>query len=250
MKRKSLLIIILILIICFTALILFLFNSKKDKFNVSFESRKDKIGTKLGNENIIGWIEVQGTNIDYPIMKNKSVSGISSAEDLEHLWLSNQYIEGSNRKAIYGHNILNVSSEPLIANPKHSRFEQLLSFTDYDFAKNNLYIQYTHDDKEEIYMIYAVSFQYNAIEMGYSYNDEDAENYIEKAKNDSIFDYDIDVNSDDEIIALITCTRYYGNTSRNQFRVDARKIRENENITKYKVEKNKNYDIIKEDRES
>ena len=60
-----------------------------------------------------------------------------------------------------------------------------------------------------------------------------------------IYNYDIDVNSKDKIISLITCTRYFGLYGKTQFRVDARMVRENEKIVKYKIETNQNYDIIK-----
>ena len=250
MKKKCILILITFILLIIIGVIIFKVFNNEPKFEVKFKTRIKDIEKDFKSKDIIGWIQVQGTNIDYPITEEKRILGLTSTEDLEHLWLSNQYIDGFNRKAFYGHNIRNVSSNPIIVDPTHKGFEQLLSFTDYNFAKNNLYIQYTHDGKDEIYKIYAVSFQYNAIENGYSYYGADVENYIEKAKKDSIYDYDIDVNEKDEIIALITCTRYYGTGSKNQYRVDARKIRENENITKYKVEKNKNYDIIREDREN
>ena len=70
------------------------------------------------------------------------------------------------------------------------------------------------------------------------------DNYIKEAKEDSIYDYDVDVNSSDEIISLITCTRYFGLNGKTQFRVDARKLRENEKIEKYSVSTNQNYDEL------
>ena len=138
-----------------------------------------------------------------------------------------------------------VSSEPEIGNSEHIKFEQLMSFVYYDFAKENLYIQYSDGKEEALYKIYAVSFNDIAYEYGQSYSKKKINKYISDAKDISIYDYDVEVDENDKLISLITCTRYFGRYGKTQFRVDARRIRENEKISKYSVEINSNYDIIK-----
>lgn len=210
----------------------------------SLESRNGEIlNTNIDNAQAFAWVRVQGTNIDTPVLplNDKLESDINA----DYLWMSNYYKEGENRLVIYGHNVRNVSSRPEIVNPEHFRFEQLMSFSRYDFAKDNLYIQYSDGKNEYLYLIYAVSFNDGRIEYGQSYKeDKELKEYISSVRYNSIYDYDIEVSEKDELISLITCTRYFGVYEKTQFKVDARKLRENEKIIKYNVETNSNYDII------
>lgn len=253
MKKKKYIFLILLLLFLLL-IIVFGFNNKKlrkvaEKGNKEFysiESRIDDIKKIQEKEkNVTEWINVQGTNIDLPVLKKQ----YSSLEN--YPWISYYYNTGENRKVIYGHNVLNVSSLPIINGDGHSGFEPLMSFVYEEHAKNNLYITYTYDGVDHIYKIYAVSFQYHYEEGGLGFDNEDyISNYIEWAKKESIYDYDVDVNTSDNLISLITCTRYFGLNGKTQFRVDAREIRKNENIDKYHVEKNENYDIIINNRRS
>ena len=234
--------ILLFLLILLGAKILIDINNS-NKIIYSIDSRIDKVNTVLVNTNITGWVRVQGTNIDYPVVW-ETQELYESGKD--YLWRPNTYNENYNREVIYGHNILNVSSKPLIVDANHKRFEQLMSFTSYDFAKDNMYIQYTKNNKDTLYKIYAIGFDTIDLEKGASYEDtNEINNYINKVKSNSIYNYDVDVNSKDKVISLITCTRYFGLYGKTQFRIDARMVRENEKIVKYKIETNQNYDIIK-----
>lgn len=251
MKHKKILIIsifiaFLVLLVLGIVLIYKINNKEESKeINLTFESRIKNIEeSNIEKNEISGWIQVQGTNIDYPVTHNKFVRTIDD-NDIEHTWEGDTITEGKNRRTIFGHNILNISSKPKIADPKHSRFEQLMSFVDYKFAKNNLYIQFTNDGEDEIYKIFAVGFFDSTLEQGLCYDKSMMAYFISSAQENSLYKYDIEVNEEDKIISLITCTRYFGLYKNTQFRVDARKLRENEKIEKYRVEKTKKYDIIK-----
>ena len=239
MIKNLILLLLLILIIVFSC---FVIKNMMNKNYYTVYSRVKQIEEKSTDDaKVIGWIQVQGTNIDYPIINYDDIHKVN----YEYLWLASQYFEGENRKVIYGHNILNVSNTPLVNEKSHTKFEPLMGFVYDDFAKKNLYINYTYNGEDYVYKIYAVSFQSIDDEIGQSYlNGDMTDNYIKEAKEDSIYDYDVDVNSSDEIISLITCTRYFGLNGKTQFRVDARKLRENEKIEKYSVSTNQNYDEL------
>lgn len=243
-NNKKKLFLFLIIFILFLILVELCIYFLKFKPYVVFESRIESINDyEVADSKILGWIQVQGTDIDYPVIR-ETIEAYESG--IDYLWQPDTFEEGNNRRAIYGHNILNVSSSPLIRDPKHTRFEQLLGFSYYDYAKDNLYIQYTHDGKDEIYKIYAISFLYGTEDEGQSSNDKEIiDSYIETTKSRSLYNYNVEVNSDDVLISLITCTRYFGITGKTQFKIDARKVRKNEKIVKYSVETTKNYDIIK-----
>jgi len=118
--------------------------------NVEKEAKKRK-------ELVMGWIKVQGTNIDYPIISSSDINVSTVLYDFA--WTNNRDNKKlGNREILFGHNILNVSSKPLINNKYHRRFEQLMSFVYSDFAKENQYIQYTFNGNDYLYKIFAVSF--------------------------------------------------------------------------------------------
>lgn len=198
--------------------------------------------TIIEDTETLGWISVQGTDIDYPVVYETAQVYVGLKD---YLWLSNRYIEGNNRIPIYGHNVKNVSNKPLMRDKENVRFEQLLSFVYYDFAKENLYIQYSQNGNDQLYKIYAIGFYNKDEEEGYSLdNSKEVREYIDEVKENSIYDYSVDVNEDDFLISLITCTRFFGASEKTTFKIDARKVRDGEKINKYGVQKNKNYDIL------
>lgn len=201
--------------------------------------------TKYYDSQAYAWVRVQGTNIDTAVVHK--TDEVDADIKIDYLWTSSNYEEGENRKVIYGHNVRNVSSYPELGNEDHFRFEQLMSFSYYDFAKENLYIQYNDGTGDSLYKIYAVSFNDGHIEYGQSYDKETTAEYIENARYESLYDYDVLVDENDELISLITCTRYFGLMEKTQFRVDARKVRANEKIVQYEVTKTSNYNVIQGD---
>jgi len=244
-KQKNFFIILgIFLILAIGGILLYLFipREKIDSYYQPETRHKQAAVTTVEDSITIGWIMVQGTNIDYPIVyeTNSVYEGLS-----DYAWVSNYYVEGENRMVIFGHNVLNISNKPIIGDKNHTRFEQLMGFVYEDFAKENLYIQYSHDGADELYKIYAVSFEEYEEDMGKSYNDlEELDQYIQNARKNSIYDYDVDVDARDQLITLSTCTRFFGKDGKSTFKVDARKVRDGEKISNYGVQKNKNYDIL------
>ena len=57
----------------------------------------------------------------------------------------------------------------------------------------------------------------------------------------NIYDYDVEVDQNDSIISLITCTRFFGVDQNLEFYVSGRLLRGGETTSDYKVEKAKNY---------
>lgn len=214
------------------------------------ETRVSKVSNmkKEQKEPIVGWIRVQGTNIDYPVIYNSNNVDIEQVQ-YDFGWVNNGAKTLGNREIIFGHNILNVSTHPIIGSPAHSRFEQLMGFVYYDFAKENQYIQYTFQGKEYLYKIFAVSFtKSNNIDgINKNYTKKELNSYIKEAKQESFYDYSIDVDSNDDILTLITCTRFYGMDANVVFKVDARRVRKKELISQYQVAESTKYDKIKEE---
>lgn len=195
----------------------------------------------------IGWLRVQGTNIDAPIIKYDSMEGMEEVNKEDFLW--NEYPEEKIQKRvnIQGHNILNLSAKPEVGLDYFTRFENLMSFVYIDFAKENQYIQYTVDGENYLYQIFAVYFDevynldlYNPDE----YSDEEVEEFIQRSLDKSLYKYDVEVNKNEKVISLITCTRMYGN-DKKQFLVVGKMIDNDSKTTNYEVKENPNYKEVK-----
>ena len=118
-----------------------------------------------------------------------------------------------------------------------------------NFVKENKYIQYRVNGKDYLYKIYAVRIQdsYKGIETINltNYTKEDTKKYLEKVKKDSIYKFNVDTRDDDNLISLITCTRFFGPDKEAAFVVDARMLREKEKVRNYSVKTTDNYEKIK-----
>lgn len=228
-------------------LILFIFLLIRFKPYYEMEDRIKNLKQFNGidKEIPIGWIRVQGTNIDFPIMYHDDVDVSDATYELGWTFSNKRNLE--KKMTIFSHNVLNVSSQPLINDKNHKRFEPLMAYIYTDFIKKNKYIEYTIGNKNYLYKIYGVSFQKEE-ELDYrntNPNATDLKKYIERTEKASYFNFDIDVNSKDKLITLVTCTRFFGETTEYSFVVDARMVRKNEQISNYKVTEKNNYKDIK-----
>ena len=216
----------------------------------SVETRVDTFKNyHSANEKVekLGWLRVQGTNIDYPVIYNSADIEMADITE-DFLWTESKFSVLPTKVFIVGHNLRNVSSQPLITNPSHTRFEQLMSYIYYDFVKDNKYIQFTIDGKDYLYKIFSVAIVEDD-PLDYTSGNPTAEaqkEYIEQSLKDSYFDFDIEVDETDNIITLVTCTRFYGYTNDYTFKIDARLLREGDEAKNYAVKEKQNYEEIKE----
>lgn len=243
-KKKNIIIGIVVILAIIT-LFLLLGNYKSIKHEemvLDFKDRnKDLEDVIEANINKYGWLQVQGTNIDVPILKTTE-----TMNDYSFGWISTNSIGYQTRRVLVGHNVLNVSSTPMVNNSILTDFEDLMSFVYYDFAKENMYVSFLENGVNKTYVIYAIGFY------DYGYDNETGLNekkeikeYIKNAKANSIYKYDVDVNEKDDLLTVKTCTRYFGVDEKQQFILDLREIRENEKVVKYNVKKTKLYDEYK-----
>lgn len=256
-KEESQLLLFLLLGLAVVALLVLLVCTKivpkKEIFEVKDRASKVADSSVVYNDvefKAVGWIRVQGTNIDYPII-------FTDDEDQEYpitkdhfAWLSNYEPVFGKHMSVSGHNVFNLSSKPERDNDLFIRFEELMNFIYYDFAKENQYIQLSFDGKEYVYKIFGVGLipyeDVGKFTLTYGFNDEDTEKFLENFKQFNLYDYKIDVNKEDKIISLVTCTRFYGVDNEHQFRVVGRLLRDGEKIDSYSVIKSKNYSDVEE----
>ena len=152
------------------------------------------------------WIEVENTNISYPVVqamdnsfylkkdfnKNDSSAGTIFMDALNNFEIDNNTV-------LYGHNMKNKTM-----------FNNIMLFKKSDFFKQNnkIKIKHTGDGKEYTYEVFSAyhsdnTFDYNTVRFGESYS---FMNFIEDIKKKSIFKKDMEILETDKIITLSTCS--------------------------------------------
>ena len=183
---------------------------------------------KKQNSDIVGWLEIEGTNINYPVVqgqdndfymthdykKETSTSG-SLFLDKDYDWS----VPSSNL-LIYGHNINNGLM-----------FQELLKYEDEEFYKQHPSIRFTTetDDSEyEIISVFKSRVYYKSEKNVFRYyyfinaeNEEEYNNFVNSAKEASLYDTGKTAKYGDQLITLSTCSYH---TEDGRFAVVARKI--------------------------
>lgn len=250
-KHKAIIIICLMFTAVLGLLVFACFKifNKGDYYKV--ESRVENVKNNTisdSNYETAGWLRIQGTDIDLPILYSEDKYEDFPVEIEDFVWTRNSDKKFSELITVTGHNIFNLSAKPKIKSSSFHRFEELMAFVYYDFAKDNQYIQLTWDGKDYIYKIYAAGFV-NQTDITFfpeytSMTKENIELEKEIIRDSSIYDYDVDVNENDKVISLSTCTRFFGIDGNVEFYVSGRLLRDGEKIRHYKVTKNSNYNEI------
>lgn len=164
------------------------------------------------NEEIIGWLEIEGTNINYPVLKTsdndyylthnykKEKSNVGS------LFLDKDFdlINGSSNYLIYGHR-----------NKNGLMFEDLMKYAKEDFYKKHKTIKFTTNKDDSTYEILAVFYsrvyyknEQNVFRYYYfvnANNEQEYNDFVENAKKASIYDTKVTANYGDQLLTLSTC---------------------------------------------
>lgn len=242
--------------------------------SVSYSDMVKKIeDAKKENEFVKAWMTIPGTNIDLPIVYNpnedndyylfKDLAGNETGSNGQS-WedtvvyadfrtqFDPQMLFSSNNFVLYGHNWNNIR-QPLVIgdDPDYTMFGQLPSYTDQKFFEQHPYIYFSTEDNEMVWKIYAAFYceQDWTPEVGFNYNDPNltpqqmSTLLIEQSERNQ-FVTDVNVNANDKILTLSTCSRVIeGAGDEQRFVVVARLLREGESdkdpIVVYENEKPK-----------
>ena len=242
----------LIIIVVIILAVIKLLPKKEEKNYYKIQNRTDQVvSTSIEDDGVtypaVGWLQIQGTDIDYPIVFNEEANEYPATSD-HYVWLSNLEVKFQKHIVLSGHNIFNLSNHPKIKDPLFTRFEELMAFIYYDFAKGNKYIQLTMDGQEYVYKIFSVNLipfdDTLFFPREYGYTEKEIYSYAKELKETSLFDYNVKIDKNDNILSLVTCTRFYGQDDRYEFRVLGRLVREGEKLDNYSVKKSNNYQKV------
>lgn len=184
--------------------------------NDSEKAEEDSKFSELSkiNSEICGWITVPGTRIDYPVLQgNKNET---------HFYLDHNY---KREKSKYGSIFLDPICQ-LSENPKNcviyghhmadgQMFADLMKFSSLDFYKQNPLISFeTIKDRNAKWKIFSV-FKTNTLasqgKIFYYVVSDFADNnsfldYVSQIRKRSLLDIPVDVNENDKLITLSTCS--------------------------------------------
>lgn len=186
-------------ILTFYIISLFFLPQKQINRNFFYEEYLNGLKSKYNNQDIIGIIEIDNTNINEIIVRGDD-NKYYLTHDLNNKYnnLGTVFMDYRNdisdrKKIIFGHNI-EVGNAP---------FKQLEKFLEKDFfeKRNNIYL--TTKSGRKIYTVFSVMIvDSNSNHMQLEY--ENWQEYLEFLKNNSIYESNIELNKDN-IIILQTC---------------------------------------------
>ena len=179
---------------------------KNSYINNEDDTGKDGIGNIfIDNEDYRGWLNVENTNIDYPILQSYD-NQYYLDKDINREYLMSGSIfmnylnDGFNDEntVLFGHNMRNGTM-----------FAQLKKYKDRDFfyENNNINIELSNGEtlKYEVFSVYVTDIEENYIQTKFD-NVYEYKEFLERIKNKSIYESEIELCEDDQIITLSTCS--------------------------------------------
>ena len=167
------------------------------------------------NDDIVGWIEIENTNISYPVVQGEDndyyLTHNSQKEKAEQgaIFLDSNYnwnLE-SNNLMIYGHYMNNGEM-----------FTDLLKYADEEFYKEHPIIRFTtaeEDTEYDIISTFRSKVYYKSEKNVFKYynfmnakTEKEYNDFIENIKKLSLYDIDETAEYGDRLITLSTCTYY------------------------------------------
>ena len=161
---------------------------------------------KAVNSQVVAWIMVDGTSINYPIVQagdndyylNHDITGGPKASGWIFMDYRNRPNLEDNNTIFYGHNLLNRTSFGSMAN----------IFTEKWFRNSNHYIIVRTENTRHVYQIF--SCYYIDPEVYYLqtnfYNENEYAEFLRILAARSRFNFGVPLDSNDKIITLSTCT--------------------------------------------
>lgn len=157
------------------------------------------------NSQVVGWIKIQDTNINYPVAKgedndyylNHNIKKESSSSGSIFMDYRNKRSEEDLNTIIYGHNMKDGSM-----------FKTLTSYKAKDFLIAHPIIELItlkKDTKWEIFSAHITDTDFNYIKMNFN-SKKEYRTFLEELKNRSLYDTGVKVTDDDIILTLSTCT--------------------------------------------
>ena len=171
---------------------------------------RDLQALKAQNSDFAGWLSIAGTNVDYPVVCSDNTdyylthtfNGTKSS--LGTLFSLGKTDYGSSKNiAIYGHHITGSGQK---------MFKPLLSYKDKSFWSEHRTITLETLSDKRTYTIFAViNMEHDEWDPSTAdfASSEEFMAFINRAKEQALYDTGVSVSASDRILTLITCDRSY-----------------------------------------
>ncbi len=183
------------------------------------------------NSDIKAWIFISGTVIDYPVLHREG--------NPDYYLLHNYKGEKSRYGSIFvgGDCKIDSNCKNIVLHGHNMRdgqmFAGILKFLDLDFYKQNPIVEFDTPVEKGDYKVFSAFKTNISPEQGYVFNylipnfesSESFENFVNEVKKRSYLEMPVDVNKDDKLLTLSTCSNDAADT---RTVVVARKLREGE----------------------
>lgn len=156
------------------------------------------------NEDVVGWLTIDGTQIDYPILQSSNnQTYLNTGYDEKEALGGSIFLDYRNdisaeqpNTVIYGHRMKDGSM-----------FQHLTKYMDQEFLDSHPTFEFDtlYDSYEaEIFAVYNTLTNFNYIETDFENKDVYAQ-LLKDIKNEAKYKRDVNVSADDRIITLSTC---------------------------------------------
>lgn len=175
-------------------------NDEENKYDVNFNLLKSQ------NSDTVAWIKVNGTTIEYPIVKAKDneyyLTHSFDKSSNSAGWIFADYknkFDGTDKNiVVYGHNRKDKSMFGSLRNILSSQWQNSSENTEITFISENENCIY------KVFSVYQIQKEDYYIKTNFSGNKE-FEKFLETIKNRSMKDFETPVSSADSILTLSTC---------------------------------------------
>ncbi|WP_099204913.1 class B sortase [Scatolibacter rhodanostii] len=171
------------------------------------------------NQDFVGWIQIDDTKINYPVMQtvsdpefylHRNFEKLDSSHGTPFIDYRNELDPRSDNILLYGHHMKDGTM-----------FADLIQYTDYDYFESHPIIRFDTLNELSEYQIVAVFKTPSEGENVFFYNDylnftdeQDFETYRQEVQNRSFYDTGVDFQFGDKLLTLSTCEYTLANNGR------------------------------------
>ena len=207
-KASSLVLIVISIVVIIVLFVFLLFALRKPVYQVESRGRNIEKSQKKDSNGIktVGWLRVQGTNIDYPIVKTSD----------NKFYLDHSYDKSYNKAGWvfmdYRNNNIHYDTNTIVY--AHGRLDNTMFGSLRNVIKENWYtnsdnhiIKYSDLNSSslwQVFSVYKIKQTNDYLDINFSTKD-DYISFIDLIKGRSVYDFNCDVNVGDKILTLSSC---------------------------------------------
>jgi len=177
---------------------------------------------ETGNGDIVGWIKIEGTSVDYPVVQwadndyylLRDLGGIPDAAGSIFMDYENDVTKPDRNTIIYGHNM-----------KADIMFHSLRNYTDEEYFKKHRYIGFDtlyEDGVWEVFSFYRSDISFYFIQAVFV--EGEFEELVRGMKARSMYDTGVEIGGGDRVLTLVTCT---GDDRDVRYVLNARLVKQN-----------------------